>query len=150
MLATLEAKAITGLVGFVLIFGLFFAVEQYGKRAQKQADQIIFDQMKQAALQQQVAAKQQEVAQNETTSQVAESYSAELDRLNAALSVPKHIATTSRTVRPASLSSIGSHAAIGQLAPSCSNDFRYNALKDALTIKAWQDWATSEKIPVAK
>ena len=148
MLATLEAKLITGAIGFVLIFAGLFTVYEYGKHAQKQSDQIIFDKMKEAALVQQVAAKQTEIAQNENTDQVAESYSAELDRLDAALSVRQPVARAGHAVRAAALGTGGAHAAQPEFGSTCTRAFFSAGLQDSLTLTAWQQWATEQKLPV--
>lgn len=90
---------------------------------------------------QEAQTKAKEAEYEHNTEVIADSYSSELERL-------QHNAD-SRKLSKTPIGSKSSNGASGEPSRACkSSEFYDNALKDALTLKAWQDWAVKQGIPV--
>ena len=116
--------------------------------------QMAFDNYKQAqtVAQQQnaLAAKNKELENETATQQIADAYNGTIDTLNARLAGMRSAAAPdTRTVRCTSVSTPQADGTQPQPAGSNAGDEFYSAcLTDALTLKAWQDWASAQHIPV--
>ena len=145
-----QAKLLAYLFAFVGLIGTYIATYEYGKHAQQAKDQLIFDKMAQQAKDQQIAAQQKEIAQNEVTYKVAETYTADNDRLNAAVKrLHDQLAKTSPSVSTAADSAKGFDAVNRERSRACEGStFYVNALRCELKLGAFRDFVIKEKLPV--
>ena len=97
-----------------------------------------------------LAAKNKELENETATQQIADAYNGTIDTLNARLAGMRNAtAPDTRTVRCTAVSAETPDATKSQSPGSNAGDEFYSAcLTDALTLKAWQDWATVQHIPV--
>lgn len=104
----------------------------------------------QAAASQAAQSHQKDVENEAQTQAAAIAYSADADRLNAALErMRKQSSAGGRTVSQFALSAKSLDAATGEQRGACEgSEFYVNALNDALTVKSWQEWAIRQRLPV--
>ena len=141
-LATLEAKLGAVAIAIVLLSLYSIGIYEYGKHAQAETD-------KNLGLAQQVVKGKIEGAQNDTTMQVANSYSDYIAQLQSKLDwMRKHPTIVKAPVSRTPSSPEIPDAAIPEFGRTCTRTFYENALDDVIKLNAWQRWAVDQHIPV--
>jgi hypothetical protein len=138
----LETKLLALIIMLALAAGTSLAAYEYGKHVQKVNDTN-------AGLSQQVTKGKIERTQDDTTSQVAEAYTATIDNLNAKFAwLRKHPTIVKVAVPGTPTSPKSSDAAVQEFGRTCTSAFYQNALDDVVKLNAWQEWAKDQHIPV--
>ena len=145
----IQAELMKYLVALGSVFLVLLGAYEYGRHAQTKSDQAIFDKMKIEAQQQALDAAKKKGEQDETTNQIASNYSNDLINLNRVIDRMRvKPATTSPAMPAAAVSAVPVDATLREYGSACTRAFYEAGLEDALKLKAWQDWAIKEHIPV--
>jgi hypothetical protein len=104
----------------------------------------------QEANDQNAAAIEKDKSNEAQTLAVANAYTLDNNRLSAALEQLRKSTNRFSQLPKAADSSKGANGAIGESggAPICTQEFVSSALKDAMTLQKWQEWAERLNLPV--
>lgn len=93
-------------------------------------------------------AKQKDIENEKTTKVVSQAYAADIDKLNAYIGRMRQ-QYDQRSVPKVTVSNEGNDEPASEPSGACKgSQFYANALKDALMLQTWQEWAKAQHIPI--
>jgi hypothetical protein len=138
----LKGNEMSGYLGGIIV-ALFIACVGLGYGWHHSHDSLVQyrAEVAQAGRDQAAIAKQKEIEYEKNAMVIANSYSDAYERL-------QHARTNSSAVSSTSKYSLSAHATVSEFGNTCTRDFYWNALADALKVQKFQEWVTSNHIPI--
>jgi hypothetical protein len=138
-------------IAVIALLGGVYAAGHHNGYAPEHDKLVAFQaKVTQEANDQNAAAKRKDAENEAQTLAVANAYTLDNNRLSAALEQLRKSTNRFSQLPKGSDSSKGANGTIGESVgiAGCTQEFYANALKDAMTLQKWQEWAERLNLPV--